>query len=223
MKKALLICPYFGDVPSWYTTYTANVRRNLVRRGFDMLVAYDEEEFRERVQWTLGITPPPMWGTGKIWDYRPALGLLYQDVLSDYEFWGHTDFDCVYGRVDKWMTREFLDSVDIFSNCLPYMNGCWSLYRNEPSVNTLFQKWQDWRERMTDPTPNGWAEAEFSDLVRASGQQGDLRVIFAQWQVFSERDLEALSWQDDRLMRGRHEVMMAHFRRTKVYPPGCVR
>jgi hypothetical protein len=218
----LLICPYFGPLPEWWLHWLGNVGRSIEPLGYDILLDTDEDAFRDRVARTLGIVCPPMSGGGKVWDYRPALGLLYWEELEGYDFWGHTDFDCVYGRVDQFVTDWFLNAIDMHSNHATYVNGCWSLYRNTPQMASLFMEHPLWESALEDPTPSGWAEQEFSRIVLWAEQEGRLRKAWTQWQVFSEEQLPHVHFEGERLMCLGEEVMMAHFRRTKVYPSGCL-
>jgi hypothetical protein len=199
-----------------------NASRALEPAGYDFFIDTDEDDFRERVERKLGVIAPAMHGTGKVWDYRPALGLLYSEELHGYDFWGHVDFDVVFGRVDQWVTDEFLGEIDMHSNCSSYVNGCWSLYRNTPLMAELFLEEPLWGEFLTTEKPNGWAEQEFSRLITYAEQEGRLRKEWTEWQVFEPSDLAVLRFDGERLMCGPDEVMMAHFRRTKVYPPGCL-
>lgn len=222
MIRKLLICPYFGDLPSWYDHWLSNTE-HLRELGYDFLFDRNEDEFRQRVRRILDIECPPMWGTGNVWDFRPAFGLLYKKELEGFDFWGHTDFDCVYGRVDQWVTDGFLQDLDMHSDCADYVNGPWSLYRNTPQMRDLFAQEPLWQVFMEDPEPNGWAEREFSELIRFAHDEGDLVKAWTQWQIFEPHDLAEL-WlaSEGRLTLRGEEVFMAHFRRTKVFPAGCV-
>jgi len=218
----VLICPYFGNLPPWMDHYWRNAER-LREHGYNFLLDYDEQEFRERVREKLGIEPPPMWGTGKIWDFRPALGYLYADEIAGYEWWGHTDFDCVYGRVERWLTDEFLAGLDIFSNHIDYICGPWTLYRNIRVVNELFQEDPYWAQNMRSPTSTGWAETTFSATVDAFHRGEAIRRRYELWQTRNWDSFDTVRLEaDGRLIEGREEVFMAHFRRTKQYPQGCI-
>ena len=220
MIRKLLICPYFGEFPSWMPKWECSVAR-LAPLGYDVLVDTDEAAFRVRVEHILGVTVPPgIYGTGKTWDYRAALGVLYADELDGYDFWGHTDFDCVYGRVDQFVTDDLLDGLDVFSNHDVYQCGCWALYRNIPVVNELFAaRVPDWRSHLEDGAPTAWVEESFSRAVEAADGRGDLRKLWVQWQAFTVGALDALRQDPDgALYVNDQEVMMAHFRRTKEWP-----
>lgn len=221
MIEKLLICPYFGEYPPWMDAFMENVATYLCPVGYTLLIDSDEDAFRDRVREKLEIEPPPLWGTGKTWDFRPALGCLYQDELEGrhFDFWGHVDFDVVFGRVDQFVTDEFLQPLDQHSNCADYVNGCWSLYRNTPQMCDLFKEDPSWQWLMEDPNPTGWIEKEFSRLILLAEQEGRLTKAWTQWQVYQPGLLAGLYWEDGKLMCQGVEQMMAHFRRTKVYPP----
>lgn len=200
--------PYFGELPEWYDKFE-------VPKGYDLLLDTDIEGFKKRVWEKLGIEYSGIPGTGKVWDYRCALGKLYEEEIKGYDFWGHTDFDVVFGDVDKWITDEFLSELDVHSNHSTYVCGCWSLYRNIPEVNELFMK-EDWKKFMSEPEPNGWVEKEFSRLVEGSG----LRYKYTFFQGNPWTDTPNLEKKDGKLYQDGQEIMMFHFRRSKKWPLG---
>lgn len=204
--KKLLIMPYFGPLPEWFNQYDPPV-------GYDLFIDQNLEGFKKRVKQKLGINAVIEPGTGKVWDYRPALGYLYKDKLQGYDFWGHTDFDCVYGDVDKWVTDEFLAGLDVHSNHNTYVCGCWTLYRNTPRVNTLFQKC-DYEKFMLDPKANGWVESEYSRCLEQSG----LRYKYTFWQGNPYTTTPNLTKKLGNLYQDGEEIMMFHFRRSKKWP-----
>jgi len=202
-----MITPFFGSLPEWKDKYVAP-------DGYTWLFDSNLEGFKKRVWDKLGIVCPIEPNTGKLWDYRPALGLLYADEIKDFEFWGHTDFDCVYGDVGKWVTDEFLSNLDVHSNHNSYVNGCWSLYRNTDEVNNLFRRFPDWKEAMIHPEPNGWVEREYSRTLEKSG----LRYAYTFWQGNPYTQTPNLKKVDNKLYQDGEEIMMFHFRRSKKYP-----
>jgi hypothetical protein len=206
MRKIFLM-PYFGLLPKWIGNYSTP-------EGYSLFIDADLNGFKKRVKDKLGIDCPIEPGTGKVWDYRPALGLIYDDVIKGYDFWGHTDFDCVYGDVDKWVTDEFLSNLDVHSNHSTYVCGCWTLYRNTPEVNNLFKKHPYWQDFMTDPRPNGWVEADFSRYLESSG----LRYKYTFWQGNPWADKVNLKKLDGKLYQDGEEIMMFHFKQTKKWP-----
>lgn len=111
-----MICPFFGKMPEWMDKYEGP-------KGYEMLIDTDLNKFKQRVGDILHIEYPGVQGSGKVWDYRCALGLLYAEEIAGFDYWGHTDFDCVYGDVEKWVSDKFLLTVDVHSNHHSYVNG----------------------------------------------------------------------------------------------------
>lgn len=71
----------------------------------------------------------------KLHDYKPAFGYIFSDYLKEYDFWGYSDYDIIYGNLKKFITNEMLDSYDKL-----FRMGHFSLYRNSEEINTLFLK-----------------------------------------------------------------------------------
>jgi hypothetical protein len=215
----LLICPYFGELPEWFELWHANVQR-LERDGYDLLLETSQHAFAERVGEILGVEYPR--GDGrKVCDFRCAFGLLYADELGDYNYWGHTDLDVIYGRVGHYLPDELLIGYDIFSNHDTYVSGPWSLYRNVPLVNELFWQIDDWEGYLENPVTTGWVETAFSRYVDERHKAGVIVRRYESWQTQNLNNFSSVHWEGERLMEGGDEVMMAHFRRTKVYPERC--
>lgn len=223
MISKLLICPFFGDLPPWMDHWRTNAGR-LQNHGYEFLFEEDEPGFHQRVRDRLGIEAPALAGTGRIWNYRPAFGVLYADEIASFDFWGHTDFDCVYGRVEEFIPDALLADLDILANHVDYISGPWTLYRNVSDVNELFMATDEWVDRMEgDDYKHGWAEKGFTEIVDISHERGLIRRRYElmqtqDWDSFDTLRLDA----DGRLLEGDDEVMMAHFRRMKQYPAGCV-
>lgn len=215
--KALMLCPWFGPLPEWWGLYAENIGR--LAPDYEWLVDTDLVRFKRRCQNVLGVEFPGVEGGSKIHDWRPALGLLYEDELRGYDFWGHTDFDCVYGRIDRWLTPGVLDSLDIHSNHGDYICGPWTLYRNTPITRHAFKLAVGWKEHLERPDTTGWAEREFTATIDLLHRARTIRRLYTYWQTRSLTDLSQVRWDGDRLMDGDEEIFMCHFRRTKTYPP----
>lgn len=209
--KKLLIVPFFGDLPEWYSEFNKQLPA-LKAQGYHLLLDTDLQGFKKRVKNKLGITIDFEAGTGKPWDFRPMLGFLYSEKLQHYQFWGHIDLDCVFGDVSKWVTDEFLENLDVHSNHNTYVCGCWTLYRNTPEVNKLFTKC-DYEKYLQGP-PNGWVEDKFSRML----EQSELRYKYTFWQGNPYTTTPNLVKKDGKLYQDGEEIMMFHFRRSKKWP-----
>ncbi len=211
MLRKLLICPWFGPLPSWHKHW-ANQATSLQADGYDVMVTHDEAMFADRVERALGVKFPG--GGMKVCDYRAAFGLLFADELRGYDYWGHTDTDCVYGRISHFVNDTRLGGLEQWSNHPTYVSGPWSVYRNTPAVNELFMQEPDWRGYLSEPHTSGWVEQGYSKLVSSA-----LQHLWTDWQPANLNNLDSVRWDGPMLMDGNTETMVCHFRRTKVYPP----
>lgn len=71
----------------------------------------------------------------KLCDFRPAYGLIYEEMLKGYDFWGYSDFDVVFGDIRAKLSEDILDSHDKIQ---PF--GHLTFYRNCEKINTLFRE-----------------------------------------------------------------------------------
>ena len=209
--RKVLIAPYFGEFPEWMQNFRAP-------KGYDLLIDTDLEEFKIRVKTILGIDFPGEWGSPKVWDYRGALGLLYEEEIKSYDFWGTVDFDVVFGDVDKFVPDDMLMNLDVYSGHNKYVNGCFSLYRNSKEVRELFMRCEEWKEKMTDPTPSGWIENEYSRKLEQSGLR--YKYAFDQGNPWTDKpnlrkDGPALFQE---ISGEWFELAFFHFRHSKKWP-----
>ena len=82
----------------------------------------------------------------KVCDYKPAFGILFDDYLKDFDFWGHCDIDIIWGDIRKYTTQEILDKYDIFSTRKGMISGHFSLFRNTLRINQLFRQSSEFAE-----------------------------------------------------------------------------
>lgn len=207
MLKKIGITPYFGEFPEWMSKFNPP-------DGYAWLLDTDLAKFRKRVKEKLGIEYPGIYGNPKVWDYRCALGLLYEEEIKKFDYWAHWDFDMVFGDVNKWFPDDELKLLDVWSNHDTYVNGCFSLYRNVDRVNNLFKKCPEWKTIMQDEVPTGWVEQEYSRCLETSGLS--YRYSFFQgWPYTSTPNLKKVN---GKLYQDGQEIAMFHFRRSKKWP-----
>lgn len=70
----------------------------------------------------------------KLCDFRPAYGVIFHDLLQNYDFWGYCDLDLVLGNFNDFVNDSILDIYDKI-----YQHGHLSLYRNCKRVNYEFK------------------------------------------------------------------------------------
>ena len=70
----------------------------------------------------------------KLCDYRPMYGLIFEDYLRGYDYWGHCDMDMIFGNISQFLRKYELEKYDKFLDL-----GHLSLYRNTPENNSRFK------------------------------------------------------------------------------------
>lgn len=69
----------------------------------------------------------------KCCDYRPCFGLMFQDYLQNYDYWGHCDFDMIFGDIVSYLKKFNIEKYDKFLS-----QGHLAFYRNTPENNNRF-------------------------------------------------------------------------------------
>ena len=64
---------------------------------------------------------------------RLFFGILYEDILKKYDFWGYCDIDLVFGDIRKFVTDELLSHYDRI-----YTYGHLCLYRNNEMMRHIY-------------------------------------------------------------------------------------
>lgn len=124
MKVAIFI-PYFtplsGGLPNYFEYWQKSAAANdkidfyipsnvdggqYVQYHNIHFITMDVNEFWDKIQALLGFDI--VRGYYKIAEYKPLWGLLFKDILNDYDYWGYGDLDLIYGDILKFI-QPFLD------------------------------------------------------------------------------------------------------------------
>lgn len=202
-----MIVPWFGPLPKWWPQFNSQLPA-LEQQGYDFYFSHDLRSFKDRCKRVLDVECPITEGSAKIWDYRPALGMLYADEISGYDWYGHCDLDMVFGRLDHFVTDEMLDHCNILTDCqYDYLAGPFTLYRNRSLVTTIFQTHPDWKGTLESPEPTAWQETFFSRLAKEA-----TTVTFINRHAFSEPQFLERE-EDGSLWHRNREISHYHFNR----------
>lgn len=142
--KVALIVPYFGCFPNYFNLWLKSASYNT---NFDFLIFTDNwnEDFNvpENVKIII-ISLDDIKGKVsqilkykfvlhnpyKLCDYKPLYGLIFEEHLAGYDFWGHCDPDIIWGDLSKFITSEHFNNYDRI-----YARGHLCLYRNVGRIN----------------------------------------------------------------------------------------
>lgn len=146
-RCCFIIC-WFGELPNYFKIWAKTCEYN---KSFDFLIFTDNrdceeysknirfinitfEQFKCRIESVLG-RKVSLLRPYRVCDFRPMYGLIFENELKNYDFWGYCDVDVVFGQLEKFITDEMLEQYDAIFN-----GGHLSLLRNSPTINELFKK-----------------------------------------------------------------------------------
>lgn len=162
MNKTFLIT-MFGSPFEWTQQYIDSVQHlqqynwnwkiftphKFESKGNVEIVPMTIEEYANLVFSSLGIRPNLFLSEKNIpsvhiTDFYIFSGIVLADYLKGVDYWGITNMDVVYGRLNRFFPDETLG--DIFSDDVYTINGVFSLFKNSETINNLFRKLPLWKE-----------------------------------------------------------------------------
>lgn len=144
--KIAIIGIYYGTLPNWMPYWLKSCESN---SSIDFLLVTDIKEIEvpnnvhiinmtlqelkrlaeEKIEMKISMERPY-----KICDYRPAYGEIFEEYLKEYDYWGHCDFDLIWGDIRAFIEKYDLEKYDKF---LPL--GHLALYRNTEKCNNYYK------------------------------------------------------------------------------------
>lgn len=160
---AVLTC-WYGDYP-WYFPYYVHScsfnptidfyiitdNEDLIPHKPDNLIIINKtlEEIKfmasEKLGFNVSLDYP-----FKLNDFKPAYGFLFPEIFKDYDYWGQSDLDLIYGDIRGFLTEDMINCYDYLSMRHDYTTGCFSLYRNSEKMNAFFMKSKDYRSVLSN-------------------------------------------------------------------------
>lgn len=148
MKKIVFICPYFGKLPKeqmaiWLKTCEKNPKVNWIvitddKTSFNypqnVKVIYTtfesmKKDFQKKFDFDISMNSPY-----KLCDFKPTYGYVFQDLIKDYDYWGHCDLsDSIFGNIEKTLNKIVEQDYDKIG-----FLGHLTLYKNKKEVNERF-------------------------------------------------------------------------------------
>jgi hypothetical protein len=195
------------------------------------VVEMELNDICERARQKIGISEPAIERPYKVCDFRPAFGLMFEDYLSTYEFWGHTDIDLIYGKIRNSLDEGILKSKDIVSGKKYYLTGWFWMFKNTEKMNNLFRRSEDYEEVMSsqrnfifDECAGAWEKLingasildldteieSMTEVIRREEQAGRLRTHFTNL----GREImngDPYTWEEGTLYEGEKERLLLHF------------
>jgi len=151
----------------------------------------------------------------KLCDLKVTYGVIFEEDLKPFDFWGCSDLDIIWGNIRHFATDARLRAHDIFSSRKEKLSGHCTFYRNVPEINTLFERIPDVRALLATSHYEHLDERELTKYLR------DERVYWEEELATNAAYQKALgdaslTWANGRTFGpdGR-ELMYIHFHKLK--------
>jgi hypothetical protein len=213
MRSIAVVSCFFGKWPEWIDFFLASCRHNAsvdfllvtdcgpprqALAANTKLVAMDLPSLRALASERLGL-PVALNRAYKVIDFRPAWGVVFENLLAPYDFWGYCDLDLVFGDIRSFLGEEVLSAYDVISTRREFLTGPFTLFRNAPEINRLYERSRDYRRVFTSDTifnfeECGWglhykllagapfaavaAEAQVDTLMHVLARSPEIRVRY---------------------------------------------
>lgn len=171
LSSIILILPYFGKFNNYFPFFLASCRNNptvnwLIITDDKAKYNYPEnvrviymtfEQFRALIQnyfeFKISLEKPY-----KLCDFKPAYGLILQNEIQGYDFWGYCDNDVIWGDIRRFLTEEILDGKEKVLS-----RGHLSIYRNNNRMINFFKSSTDGLYKIVFTNPKGFAFDEWGN------------------------------------------------------------
>lgn len=184
LKSIVIIIDCFGTWPEWFPLFLASCRWNPTicwHIHTDCPVPDDPppnvtfflmtfNEYRRRVGSALDLSLHEI-DPYKICELRTACGVVFEDEIRGFDYFGYGDLDVVYGDV-----RHIYDAHVFSHNVISTHEWCTSghllLMKNLPELRHAFERVRGWREMFASKKRYRFDEDMFRWVFRSAEQLG---------------------------------------------------
>lgn len=236
-----LVVVYFGRWPIWFPAFQASCAANPQVTWLIFTDCKAPEGCPENIRCIpttldavrslaterLGM-PVSLFGPRKLCDMKPTYGLLFEEHLVGFDFWGFCDIDVIWGRFSAFITERILSDFDVITTRKELIAGHLCLLRNTPDCRSLCLRHPDFPMVMSQEAYCWFDEKQFSDLVAQEVRAGRIRAYWPDYLVnyaFPSCDRPSIlswwdryRWEDGALFsesEGGREILYLHFMNWK--------
>ena len=170
-----IIGVYFGRLPNYFELWRLSAVNN---EGIDFLIVTDQKniekadnirvlsmnisQIKALASEKLAIENVSLEKPYKCCDFKPVYGVIFEDYIKSYDYWGHCDFDMIFGNMTGFFEKYDLYAYDRFLTL-----GHLTLYKNTPEVLNRYKckgALVDYRRVFT--TEENYAFDEYDGITR---------------------------------------------------------
>lgn len=185
--KTILLIPYFGKWPSYLNIYLESCKHN---KWLDIIFFTDCEipnKFPENVTFIpytltnlsiliseklnkeITVSNPY-----KLCDFKPCYGLIFEDYIKDYDYWGYGDIDLIYGDLKDIIMDRIKSGFDVLSNRKEILSGSLAFFKNTDFLKKLYAQSSVFIDQLANSAYMGLDETAHNYTTWQGGSKLDL-------------------------------------------------
>ncbi|WP_417861547.1 DUF6625 family protein [Winogradskyella sediminis] len=244
MKSIVLIVPYIGKWPLWFDAHLVSIAKNpsinwLFITDCAIPDVYPEnvrfvpstlESLNNKINDVLGVKVPL--SPRKLCDVRPAYGEIFQEYISDYDFWGFCDVDIIWGNIRGYVSDDILSNYDIISSRKEAVAGHFTILKNNPEINSIYLSIPEFKELLSLNKLMRIDEEAFTFHLKNEKKHAKFKIWWEDYlmnhnngKAHQEYCLDKWLWKEGKILEVKNEepineVMYLHFinwKRTMKY------
>lgn len=135
----------------------------------------DYPSYCRRVSDALEINFNPEHGAYKLCGCKPFYGIIHEDELTGYDYWGFADIDLIYGDLSDMLNYDNFRKYDFISAHSERVAGHLTVMRNTEKYNTACLKIPRWKEKLEMKDFHGLdEEPEYGQIINPCKRYIDL-------------------------------------------------
>jgi hypothetical protein len=113
----------------------------------------------------------------KLCDFKPSYGILFQDYLEGFKFWGYCDVDLIFGDLCQQSFLNLVNTHDIILGYRDFSSGPFALFRNKEEVNTLFMRVENYKQLLSLGVYQGFDEHIIKETNRGLSMKKLVKLV----------------------------------------------
>lgn len=181
-KKIALIQVWLGSFPTYFDTHIKTCKNQNPNINFFIFtdqflnISYaniktcyiNEQILKNKVKDKTSISIAADISCGrKICDYKPLYGHIFEEYLSDYDYIGFYDIDCIFGDMydllSPYLNEEVISIGD--DTYFQGVRGPFTIWKNISYYNEFYKKIPNYETLLKDPEYKGIDEHEFNVVL----------------------------------------------------------
>ena len=177
-KSILLIIPFFGKWPIWFDAHLKSIEFNstinwLIPTDCEIpekhppnieFLQMSFEEIKSMFNKRLGFKVHLNYR--KFCDLKPTYAHVFEDYISNYDFWGFCDMDIIWGDIRKFMNQDVLEKYDIISSRKQAISGHFNIFRNTEKTKFLYRSIHDYENLLATSKLTRFDEKLLTEILK---------------------------------------------------------